>query len=220
MREISKNQKRGAAAAALISSVGLWGLASATAPAPAQAGLLPTVTSSHLRSLNNSGVLGNATVTVNGRQIHVEVNARHLLRHAPHAMHLHFSARSDHDCPTVRDDRNHDHRLNVVEGQPSYGKIQASLTTRGAHGPGSGLAVNRFPHARHGKIHYDRTFRVSQRLANKIAAGKVAVVIHGIDYNNNHKYDFKAGKSELDPAIPTEATDPVACGVLKEQPIL
>jgi len=30
------------------------------------------------------------------------------------------------------------------------------------------------------------------------------------------KYDFKgAGKSELDPNLPAEATDPVACGVLR-----
>ena len=42
------------------------------------------------------------------------------------------------------------------------------------------------------------------------------MVIHGIDYNHNGKYDFSAGKSDLDPSLPAEATDPAACGVLHE----
>jgi hypothetical protein len=42
------------------------------------------------------------------------------------------------------------------------------------------------------------------------------LVIHGIDYNNNGKYDFAgAGKSELNPKLPAEATDPAICGVLQ-----
>ena len=44
------------------------------------------------------------------------------------------------------------------------------------------------------------------------------MVIHGADYNHNKRYDFRsAGKSELDPNLPAEATDPVACGVLRVQ---
>ena len=140
----------------------------------------------------------------------------------PHAMHFHFSAMSDHNCPTVRDDKNGDHRLTTSEGGSSYGTVKTSLTTRGDTSANSALAVNRFPTAPHHKINYDRTFRVSKSLARKIEHGKVAVVIHGIDYNHNGKYDFRgAGKSDLDPKLPAEATDPVACGVLKkvaEQP--
>ena len=42
------------------------------------------------------------------------------------------------------------------------------------------------------------------------------MVIHGVDYNGNGEYDFDgAGASELDPNLPAEATDPVACGVLE-----
>lgn len=40
-------------------------------------------------------------------------------------------------------------------------------------------------------------------------------MIHGVDYNNNGRYDFEGGgTSELAP-VPAEATDPAACGVLK-----
>jgi len=182
--------------------------------------LLPTQTHANLHAINNSGVTGTSTVTVNGRTITVDVKAHGLVRNMPHAMHLHFDRHSRHTCPTVRDDRNHDHRLNTTEGQRSYGMIKTSLTKRGDTSPRSGLAVNRFPTAPHGRIDYHRQIRVSQPLANAIMNGKVAVVIHGVDYNNNHKYDLRAGRSDLDPKLPTEATDPVACGILKKQSTL
>jgi hypothetical protein len=220
MREVKNNRKRLAAATLLASSIGMLGFAGAGAPAQAQApslGSSGTKTHAHLHSLNNSGVIGGANVTVDGRKVHVHVNAKHLVKGMPHAMHFHFDAMSDHNCPTVRDDKNGDHRLSTTEGHSSYGMIKTSLTTRGDTSPNSGLAVNRFPTTPHGKLKYDRTIRVSKQLARKIKHGKVAVVIHGIDYNQNGKYDFRgAGKSDLDPNLPAEATDPVACGVLKK----
>jgi hypothetical protein len=37
----------------------------------------------------------------------------------------------------------------------------------------------------------------------------------GVDLNDNGRYDFKAaGKSELDPSLPQEATIPATCGVI------
>lgn len=224
----TNNRKRWAAGAMLASTVGLMGVtqAQSTADAATGGGVSPggllggTSTHADLHALNNSGVTGQSTVTVNGRQITVDVRASHLLKAMPHAMHLHFSRHARHTCPTVRDDRNHDHRLNTTEGHPAYGMIKTSLTMRGDTSPKSGLAVNRFPTAKHGKIKYHRTIRVSHRLAKAITNGKVVVVIHGIDYNHNGKYDFKAGKSDLDPKLPTEATDPVSCGVLTQQPLL
>jgi hypothetical protein len=218
MREISKNHQRVLAGTMLASAVGLWGLVGQSAPA--QAGIVPTTTHADLHALNNSGVVGESTVTVNGQDITVDVTAQHLLKRMPHAMHLHFDKHARHTCPTVSADRNHDHRVSTSEGHRAYGMIKTSLTTRGDTSPKSGLAVKRFPQARDGKIDYHRTIHVSQKLADAITNGKVSVVIHGIDYNQNHKYDFKAGKSDLDPKLPAEATDPVSCGVLKQQPVL
>jgi hypothetical protein len=175
-----------------------------------------TQTRARLIPLNNSGVRGVAEVSVDGRRLDMSVDARRLLRRMPHAQHIHFGARARHECPTVRDDSNRDHRLNTAEGQPAYGPVKVSMTTRGRTGPGSTLAVNRFPTAPRGEIHYDRNTRTKARIAKAIARGDAVVVIHGIDYNHNGKYDFRgAGKSELDPALPAEATDPVTCGVLR-----
>lgn len=181
-----------------------------------------TKTHARLQPLNNSGVVGQADVRVDGRQLEVSVDARGLLRAMPHAMHIHFSAphHSRGTCPTVRDDDNSDHRLNTTEGHPAYGAVRVSLTKSGDTGAGSALAVNRFPTAPRGKIHYERTTTTTRDVARGIRNGNAVVVIHGIDYNNNDTYDFAAGKSDLDPALPTEATDPVSCGVLHQDQAL
>ena len=56
----------------------------------------------------------------------------------------------------------------------------------------------------------------SAAVARAIRHGKGVIVIHGVDYNGNGKYDFaSAGKSDLDPSLPAEATDPALCGVLR-----
>lgn len=183
--------------------------------AAGQTGAKETRTRTHLISLNNSGVRGTVRVKVDGRKLTVRVNARGLLRKMPHAMHLHFSRHARHKCPTVRDDRNADHRLTTTEGHHAYGAVRVSLTKRGATGPKSVLAVKRFPTAPKGEIHYKRTMRTSKAVARGARHGKSVVVLHGVDYNQNRKYDFKAGKSDLDPKLPAEATDPAACGVLR-----
>jgi hypothetical protein len=99
---------------------------------------------------------------------------------------------------------------------PAYGPIVASLTTRGDTSPASALAVNRFPTAPMGAIHYNRSINFSSAaVARAIKNGKGVIVIHGIDYNHNGKYDFASvGKSALNPSLPAEATDSALCGVL------
>jgi hypothetical protein len=61
-----------------------------------------------------------------------------------------------------------------------------------------------------GFLRYERTFSVPRSVANNL--GKKAIVQHGVDLNHN---DFKAaGRSELDPSLPQEATIPANCGVI------
>jgi len=216
--QLTRKVRHLAAGAMIVASAGLVAGTAVTADAAggSAAPLASSGTQTHTRlgAINNSGVTGRATVTVTGRKVEVSVDAFHLLKKAPHAMHFHFSRGSDHSCPTVRDDKNADHRLTTSEGASSYGMVKASLTTRGDTSASSALAVNRFPTAPRHQVHYDRTFRVGKHLARAIARGDVAVVIHGIDYNGNGKYDFSAGRSDLDPGLPAEATDPAACGIL------
>jgi hypothetical protein len=54
-------------------------------------------------------------------------------------------------------------------------------------------------------------------VASAITRGESVVVIHGVDHNHDGKYDGTK-KSDLDPSLPTEATDPAVCGVLLAAP--
>lgn len=217
---MNRNQKRRMAGGlAVLATSGLVagiGVAGTTATAsPLEPGIQAKA---QLVQLNNSGVRGISEVTVDGRRLDVSVDARRLVKDMPHAQHIHFGAKARHECPTVRDDDNGDFRLDTAEGIPAYGPVKVSLTKRGDTSADSTLAVKRYPTAPNGEIHYDREIRTTDRIARGIRRGNAVVVIHGADYNHNKRYDFRsAGKSELDPNLPAEATDPVACGVLRVQ---
>jgi hypothetical protein len=157
-------------------------------------------------------------VEVKGTRIDVTVAASGLLADNPHAAHIHFGADARHECPVAGDDASGDGTLNTTEGGPAYGPIVVSLTESGDTSPKSGLAVDRFSTAPGGKIHYSRgSIHVSAGVARAIADGQSVVVIHGVDHNHDGKYDGST-KSDLDPSLPTEATDPAICGVLSAAP--
>jgi len=170
-----------------------------------------------LNALNNSGASGSAEVHSAGRRLHIEVNARGVVKGLPHAMHIHYGAEARHECPTAAmDDANNDFRLTTSEGVPAYGEVRVSLTTTGKTDPGSALAVDRFPTAPRGQINYNRTTKTQRDVVRAIRHGEAVVVVHGVDYNGNGMYDFRsAGRSDLDPKLPAEATDPAICGVLR-----
>lgn len=195
----------------MLASLAVAGAAGTSATAESA----PTVrTHTHLNSLNNSGVQGRASVESRGRWLDVRIDAHGLAEGLPHAQHIHFGAQAAHECPTSALDADRDFRLTTVEGVPAYGPVRVSLTTRGDTSPDSTLAVDRFPTAQNGTEHYHRQTRTQRAVARAIRRGEGVVVIHGVDYNDNGEYDFRAGKSELDPSLPAEATDPAACGVL------
>jgi hypothetical protein len=199
----------------MLASVALTG-ALTTGTANAGSGSGEVETDARMNSLNNSGAFGHAEVEVKHRRLDIEIDVRGLAPDLPHAQHIHFGAEARHECPTVADDTNGDFRLTTTEGAPAYGPIRVSLTTRGDTSPASALAVDRFPTAPKGVEHYDRKTHTQADVANAIRQGKAVVVIHGVDYNNNGEYDFEsAGKSEIAPSLPAEATDPAVCGVLK-----
>ncbi len=161
---------------------------------------------------------GTAMVTVNGNKITVTMAAMGLLADQPHAAHIHFGADARHECPTLGDDEDGNGRLNTTEGAPAYGPVVVSLTKTGDTSPDSTLAVDRFDTAEGGEISYERgSIKVSSDVANAIADGEAVVVIHGVDHNDNGKYDGKE-KSDLDDSLPAEATDPALCGALTNAP--
>ncbi|RKT79457.1 hypothetical protein DFJ68_2929 [Terracoccus luteus] len=176
--------------------------------------------SANLKPVVENGVKGSGTamVEVDGTTITVTMAAMGLLPDAPHAAHIHFAAAARHECPAVTDDKSGDGTINTTEGGPAYGDIVVSLTKTGDTSPASGLAVDRFDTAPGGKISYERgSIKVSQGVADAITKGQSVVVIHGVDHNHDGKYDGDT-KSDLDPSLPTEATDPALCGALRVAP--
>jgi hypothetical protein len=168
--------------------------------------------------LNGSHATGTAMVTVNGTHLDVTLDVHDILKDQPHAAHIHFGQDAQHECPTAEADTNHDGYLNTSEGGPAYGPVTVSLTTTGDTSPKSALAVDRFSTAPAGTITYARGgIDVAPEIAQAILDGQAVVVVHGNDYNGNGKYDGSA-KSDLDPSLPTEATDPNVCGVLTAAP--
>ena len=205
--------------AALLATVAVAGTTMTTGSAVGAGSAAPlTETKGRVIALNNSGITGTAEATVDGRRVTVDLDLRRVAKNLPHAQHIHFGSKARHECPTVaRDDKNNDQQLTTTDGAPAYGPIKISLTTKGDTSPKSALAVTRFPTAAKGEITYNRSTRTTRSVAGAIARGDGIYVLHGVDYHGNGKYDFAAGKSELDPSLPAEATDPVACTVLKVQ---
>src|SRR5215216_3183246 len=168
----------------------------------------------HLKALNRSGAEGHAILKKEGnKKVETEIHTKGLAPKLPHAQHIHGFKKAVSECPTLALS-GRDNLITTVEGVPAYGPIQVSLTTTGDTSPNSGLAVDRFPVANaNGTVEYERTLMVSANVAKNL--GKKAIVQHGVDLNDNGKYDFNAaGKSELDPSLPQEATIPATCGVI------
>lgn len=155
-----------------------------------------------LEQLNDSGASGAALVSLEGDKLTVKIDAQGLVPGRPHAQHIHGST-DGHDfrCPDMSADKDGDGIVTTAEGLPQYGDINISLTTKGDTCKDSGLAVDRMPVAdKDGKLTYSRTITVSQDVADHLK--DLHVVQHGIDRNDYGKYDFGAGKSELDPDAP------------------
>ena len=196
-----------AAAAAMALSIG---------PAFAADGFV----SANLKPVAGNGVVGSGTamVEVQGNKITVTMAASGLLPDSPHAAHIHFAAAARHECPALSDDTNGDGHLNTTEGGPAYGDVVVSLTKTGDTSAKSALAIDRFDTAPGGKLTYERgSIKVESNVAKAIADGQSVVVIHGVDHDHDGKYSG-ATKSDLDPKLPTEATDPALCGALHVAP--
>src|SRR5215203_4193530 len=167
-----------------------------------------------LKPLNRSGAEGHAILEKEGtKKIETEIHTKGLAAKLPHAQHIHGFKKAGSECPTLAASGS-DNLITTAEGLPDYGPIQVSLTTKGDTSPNSALAVDRFPVANaKGTVEYERTLMVPSNVAKNL--GEKAIVQHGVDLNNNGRYDFKAaGKSELDPTLPQEATAPANCGVI------
>ena len=162
-----------------------------------------------LAPLNNSGASGTAKLGLNEDKIATRISSEGMTPNLPHAQHIHGMAEAISECPSLAADTNGDGLVSTTEGQPFYGPIQVSLTTKGDTSPSSGLAVDRFPVAdADGKVDYSRTLKIPKKVAKHL--GDFAIVQHGVDVNGDGVYD--GPPSDLDPNVPLEATLPATCG--------
>ncbi|GHH37097.1 hypothetical protein [Streptomyces candidus] len=160
---------------------------------------------------------GTATVHLQGHEATITIKTQGLLADAPHAQHFHIGAKGQ--CPPASAAKKHNGSLsmNTTDGLPFYGKIGASLTTTGdTSASHAALAVDRFPKG--ASYTYHRTLTVDEETATSLRSDNAVVVVHGIDYNGNGKYDNNLGPSDLDATLPSEATNPALCGPLKTAP--
>ena len=165
---------------------------------------------------------GEAMVEITGTTLSFTLAAAGSAGEPPHAAHIHYGDDARHECPTASDNNaaplsgetnEHEH-FTTTEGAPAYGEIVVSLTKTATPRPTSGLAVDRF--AAGDEFEYSRgDVQVTEELAAGILAGESVVVVHGVDYDGDGAYSAgDRGESDLDPALPGEATDPAMCGVL------
>ena len=185
-----------------------------------------TTVKAKLVEQNGSGVSGTVTLTaLDNGGLKVVIRSQGLVPGQPHAQHIHGSAHGGHfGCPTVeKNDKDGDGVLTNEEATGEYGTIFLALTTSGGATPQDGLDVKRMPVAdSEGRISYERTFpadMLPDGLLDHLST--LHVVQHGIDHNNNGKYDLEAlgestfAKNQGKAGVPEEVTNPAVCGVVK-----
>jgi hypothetical protein len=192
---------------------------------PTTAGADTTV-KAKLMEQNGSGASGTVSLTaMDDGGLKVVIRSEGLVPGQPHAQHIHGSAHGGHfGCPTLeKNDTDGDGVLTNEEATGEYGTVFLALTTRGGATPQDGLDAKRMPVAdSEGRLGYERTFPakvVPEGLVEHLSS--LHVVQHGIDVNDNGKYDVEAlgvstfAKGLGVDGVPEEATNPASCGVVQ-----
>lgn len=164
----------------------------------------------NITELNDSGASGTAWLTLEGNEVHVKLDSTGMLAESPHAQHIHIGGNNECPDPSM-EGTGADGAIRTTDAAGDYGGIAVSLTNDDDTSPDSGLAVDRFPT---GDASYERTIEVDDETAESLRNGDGSVVLHGVDHNGSGQYDGDQ-MSDLDPSLPSEATDPAACGELE-----
>lgn len=95
----------------------------------------------------------------------------------PHVQHIHIAGGGM--CPTSAADTNGDGVISTVEGQPAYGKIGTTLSTKGATDASTATDVTKAPGG--ASFTYKRTFTINQDTLQSIKDNKAVIVVHGLN---------------------------------------
>lgn len=184
------------------------GMATVSVAGAAAADDHETTFSANLTQLNGSRVHSTVWGTLTGDRLHLSIKSTGLAPGLPHPQHIHLGGA--HNCPAPGS-RHPQQDMTTSDAMGNYGSIGVWLTATGDSSIESGLGLDRFPT---GNGTYERTFTVAAKAAALIRQGDGVIVQHGVDFNGDGRYDGSA-RSDLDPSLPAEATDPASCGVLQ-----
>ncbi len=134
----------------------------------------------------------------------------------PHVQHIHINGQDQ--CPSSSADTNNDGAISTVEGQPAYGAVGTTLSTKGDTSASAAADVTIAPSG--GGFTYKRTFTLNQATLNAIRNNSAVIVVHGLNPANAPKASLSAPNS-LGVTLPGAskkvaliATAPALCGVL------
>ncbi|MGH3411933.1 MAG: hypothetical protein ACRDPH_02495 [Marmoricola sp.] len=171
-----------------------------------------------LNPLNNQSGSGMATVQLHGNSATVTVDYTGLATTFkggpfPHVQHIHIDGRGQ--CPTMADDKSGDGVISTPEGQPDYGAIGTTLSTKGSTSASQGTNIKVAPAG--GSASYHRTFKLNSKSLQSVRNGTGVIVVHGLDPATMPK-KAQTEKSPLVPSLPLAATAPALCGALSTMP--
>lgn len=194
------------------------GLTVAMSPMAAQAAHGDGSYSATLNEMNGSGGSGMVNITVENDQATIDLSWSGLAETFndgpyPHVQHIHIGARGE--CPTPDADTNGDGIVDTIEGQPAYGQIGTTLSTKGDTSAAAGTDITIAPSG--GSTEYSRTFELNSKTVDALSNGTGVVVVHGLDPATLSEEAANA-KSNLVPELPLAATAPALCGALSGMP--
>lgn len=169
--------------------------------------------------MNDSGVTGNATLTIDGDQLTVRVEASGLTPGETHMMHIHGRADPDtglplnSTLPTEADDTDGDGFIELAEGAVSVGPVIVPLTSP----PGG--AADDYPTTEDGTITFEETYDLGGEVtfADGFAASDLfpldlrVVHLHGMEVDEG---DGEGTPGEVDGTPGFKPGLPVATGEL------
>ena len=138
-----------------------------------------------ISALNNSGVSGTATLTLEGDMLTVHLMASGLEPNKLHIQHIHGFTDNNKNaiCPPMSADTDGDGIVSLTEGLPFYGPILLSLDPS--------------QKAPDGTINYTQTFAVT---ADMLPLQNNVIVLHGLTVNGTYEVTLPVACGAIKPS--------------------
>ncbi len=149
---------------------------------------------------------------IEGNSLHLTILTTGLLDNAPHGLQIDVDGTGRCPGPDAAADLHGHKAIGLTQTLPHVGLPGAALTISGSTNPVYALDLDRYPAA--GTFQYQRTIPITEDLRRNLDSGHAVVLVLGVDYDGDGRYNGVLSYERLAPALPTEATAPALCGVL------